>query len=254
MSGGFGGGGSRENPNPTFLVSQAAAMAQQCCQRCVRILTIARLYPDTKQIKRDEYGQIVASIEAIHSVCLAPRSDTEDPHGGTVLLYDRRLHAVWFSQRPEVKRLLVRFVKMRLTFMQALSAMCGDTSAENQRVFKQQRERFGELAADLEAATKPTAPDQSSPFAASSPRRSLPQRQTDDTGDDLVTVEELAFVVGRSVKRIRNLKILGDPDIAGGGRGIQAKWRYGRVKPVIESAFHGLKLPEWSEARSILNR
>jgi hypothetical protein len=73
-----------------------------------------------------------------------------------------------------------------------------------------------------------------------------------DNLSDLMTLAEIARIVGRAPNTIRNRGVLGTPVVAGGGRSNVNRWHYLEVKAVLEAAFR-LPLPDLTEAKMILS-
>jgi hypothetical protein len=71
--------------------------------------------------------------------------------------------------------------------------------------------------------------------------------------DDLMSISDLAQIVGKRPNTLRNRKILGPPATQGGGRSKSNLWHYLQVKPALEAVFGG-PLPDLAEARSILSQ
>ena len=83
-------------------------------------------------------------------------------------------------------------------------------------------------------------------------RAILSKSSPPQTQDDLLTIDEIAKVVGVRAKTLRNKKVLGEPSISGGGRGRKAKWHYLEKKPDLEREW-GESMPSLEEARRILS-
>jgi hypothetical protein len=248
----FGLPDPNRNGNPSFHISQIATLAVQYCMQSERILTLARLYPDEKQIPYTETASFKSSKTSVRRE-LAPISDTEDPRGGLVPLYERKQYAMWFSQHPQIKKLLIAVAKAHTPFVRSFEAMCQDTCMENQRDFKQRRVRFARLSQELFALINPNLAIQASGGFQIAGPASTPPTASDNGGDGLVTIAEIAFLSMKAPKTLRNTKVLGEPEVPG-ARSVPARWRYSRIRPLIEARFREVKMPEWSEAKVLLKR
>jgi hypothetical protein len=81
----------------------------------------------------------------------------------------------------------------------------------------------------------------------------LAAKVDDPEVSDLMTVFQIAHIVGRRPNTLRNKGVLGTPARQGGGRSKPSLWHYLVVKPAIESAF-GFPLPGLAEAKNIISR
>jgi len=250
MAGVFGGfGASTDNPNPTHFISQAAGIALQACRAGQSLLKIHELAPTHASIQEFERRGGLSSMCGSAKWQLSPPSETEDPIGGMVPIYERKQYAVWFSQRPSVKSGLKRFSPLVDRFWQAIVEFCDSPGRDRAIALQKAIDRLESLSQDLAQAVAPSA----------AVNRTQKPQLSDAGGNDLVTLVEIARLARKSVKTIRQKRIGGQrvlpkADVAGGGKGSQARWQYSRIRDPINSAFPDANLPEWREAKVLLSR
>jgi hypothetical protein len=229
--------------NPTFFVEQLSGMGQNFWQIVVRLQTIGRMYPDNKP--QHEWSLLKGLLPNMTAM-LAPKSDTEDPFGGAVPIYERIEFADWFGARPLVADACRKIWGLRTALSEALNNVQREAREVNQHPLADSLQTFTTHLVALRDAVQSSR----SPVRVLSQNKQQPQGQ--HAGDDLLTIQELAIVCSRASKTLRNLRVLPQPDVTGGGRGKEHKWSYARVKPILAATLRA-ELPDIGEVRKILS-